>query len=262
VRRPGWSRWIERAGERGPLNRADVVACGSASVAEQVARMGVAEARIVVTATGSDPDVFSRGADRDGTRARLGLGGRFVVGWIGSFRRFHALDQAIDAVAQLENATLLLVGDGPERARIEALARARGVALVCTGTVAHDDIPAHLAAMDVALVLAAADAPFHYSPLKLAEYLSAGLPVVAPRAGDLPAQLRDGVDALLVPPGAADELASVLLRLQRDPEERRRLGDAARTAAAERWSWDRSVEQVLEAARRVGKRAGEGPEDR
>src|SRR5206468_180360 len=54
VRRPGWSRWIERSGERGPLNRADVVACGSASVAEQVARMGVAEARIVVTATGSD----------------------------------------------------------------------------------------------------------------------------------------------------------------------------------------------------------------
>jgi glycosyltransferase involved in cell wall biosynthesis len=262
VRRPGWSRWIERAGEGGPLDRADVVACGSASVAEQVARMGVAEPRIVVTATGSDPDLFRPGVDRDATRARLGLGGRFVVGWIGSFRRFHALDQAIDAVAQLENTTLLLVGDGPERARIEALARDRGVALLCTGTVAHDEIPAHLAAMDVGLVLAAADSPFHYSPLKLAEYLSAGLPVVAPRAGDLPAQLRDGVDALLVRPGDADELASVLLRLQRDPEERRRLADAARSAAAERWSWDRSVEQVLEAARRVGKRAGEGPEDR
>jgi glycosyltransferase involved in cell wall biosynthesis len=262
VRRPGWSRWIERVGERAPLRRADVVACGSASVAEQVARMGVAGRRIVITATGSDPELFRAGADRDATRARLGLGERFVVGWIGSFRRFHSLDQAVDAVAQLENVTLLLVGDGPERPRIEALARDRGVALVCTGTVAHDAIPAHLAAMDVALVLGAADSPFHYSPLKLAEYLSAGLPVVAPRAGDLPAQLRDGVDALLVRTGDSNELASVLLRLQRDPDERHRLGAAARSAAAEHWSWDRSVEAVLEAARQVGKRAGEGPGDR
>lgn len=262
VRRPGWNGWIELVGEHEPLRRADIVACGSASVAEQVARMGVAESRIVITATGSDPELFRGGsassAAREATRTRLGVAGRFVVGWIGSFRRFHALDQAVDAVAQLENATLLLVGDGPERSRIEALARDRGVTLVCTGTVAHDDIPAHLAAMDAALVLAAADAPFHYSPLKLAEYLAAGLAVVAPRAGDLPQQLHDGVDALLVRPGAHDELATVLRRLQRDPAERERLGAAARSAATERWSWDRSVEQVLEAAERVGA----GPEDR
>lgn len=262
IRRPGWSRWIERAGELGPLRRADVVACGSVSVAEEVARMGVAERRIVITSTGSDPDLFRAGADRDATRARLGVDGRFVVGWIGSFRRFHALDQAVDAVAKLDNATLLLVGDGPERPRIEALARDRGVALVCTGTVAHDDIPAHLAAMDVALVLAAADSPFHYSPLKLAEYLAAGLAVVAPRAGDLPEQLHDGIDAVLVRPGDRDELAGVLRRLQRDPGEPLRLGAAARSAAADRWSWDRSVEQVLEAAQQAAKRVGEGPGDR
>ena len=59
--------------------------------------------------------------------------------------------------AGLERATLLLVGDGPERARIEQLARDRKVTLVCTGTVAHDEIPAHLAAMDVGLVLASGE---------------------------------------------------------------------------------------------------------
>jgi glycosyltransferase involved in cell wall biosynthesis len=255
VKRPGWGTWIERAGEHAPLRQADVVACGSASVAEQVVRMGVAERRIVITATGSDPDLFGPAGDRavgdrDATRTRLGIAGRFVVGWIGSFRKFHALEQAVDAVAQLDDATLLLVGDGPERPRIEARARDRGVTLVCTGTIAHDDIPSYLAAMDVALVLAAADAPFHYSPLKLAEYLSAGLAVIAPRAGDLPQQLHDGVDAVLVRPGDPDELASALLRLQRDPDERIRLGNAARSAAAEHWSWDRSVERVLDAARR------------
>ena len=70
----------------------------------------------------------------------LGLDGRFVVGWVGSFRRFHALDQLFDALVGIEDATLLLVGDGPERPRIELLARSRNVATVFTGTVPHDEL--------------------------------------------------------------------------------------------------------------------------
>jgi glycosyltransferase involved in cell wall biosynthesis len=201
----------------------------------------------VITPTGSDPELFGARPDRDAARRRLGVDGQFVVGWIGSFRKFHALEQAVDAVAGLDATILLLVGDGPERAGIERLARERKVRLVCTGTVAHDDIPEHLAAMDVGLVLASGERPFHYSPLKLAEYFAAGLPVVAPRAGGLAAQLHDGVDALLVKPGDHDELAAVLRRLRDDPAERERLGRAAGSVATQRWSWDRSAERVLEA---------------
>jgi glycosyltransferase involved in cell wall biosynthesis len=116
-----------------------------------------------------------------------------------------------------------------------------------TGTVAHDEIPSYLAAMDVAVVLAASDRTFHYSPLKLAEYLLAGLPVVAPRAGELPARLHDGVDAVLVEPGDPAALARALRRLRDDPDARARLGRGAR-AAADDWSWDRSAARVLAAA--------------
>jgi glycosyltransferase involved in cell wall biosynthesis len=147
----------------------------------------------------------------------------------------------------LERTTLLLVGDGPERARVERLARERGISVRCTGTVAHDAIPEHLAAMDVGLVLASDEQAFHYSPLKLAEYFAAGLAVVAPRAGALPAQLRDGVDAVLVPAGDRDALAHALQRLRDDPEARARLGRAARSVAAERWSWDQSAKTALAA---------------
>ena len=118
---------------------------------------------------------------------------------------------------------------------------------MCTGTVAHDDIPEYLAAMDVGLVLASGERDFHYSPLKLAEYFAAGLPVVAPRAGSLTTQLHDGVDALLVRAGDATELTAALRRLRDDPTERDRLGQAARSAATERWSWDRSGERLLAA---------------
>jgi glycosyltransferase involved in cell wall biosynthesis len=248
VHRPGWSGWVERTGERDPLRSADVVACGSEAVAREVRRIGIEPGRIVITPTGADLDLFRAAPDRDATRRRLGLEGRFVVGWVGSFRRFHALEQAVDAVAGLEHATLLLVGDGPERTRVEQLGRDRGVAVRATGTVAHDEIPEHLAAMDVGLVLASGEQAFHYSPLKLAEYLAAGLPVVAPRAGALPAQLHDGIDAVLVTPGDRSELADTLRRLRDDPAARERLGRAARAAAAVGWSWDRSAELVLEAA--------------
>ncbi|MGO9875639.1 MAG: glycosyltransferase [Acidimicrobiia bacterium] len=259
VRRPGWGHWTELAGERTPLRSADVVACGSEAVAEQVRRIGVDDRRIVITPTGADLDLFRSFPDRDALRRRLGLEGRFVVGWVGSFRRFHALDQAVDAVSGLEGTTLLLVGDGPERAAVERLARQRGVAVHCTGTVAHDDVGGYLAAMDVALVLASNDQPFHYSPLKLAEYLAAGVAVVAPRAGSLPTQLRDGVDAVLVAPGDRRALADTLRALRDDPTMREGLGRAARSVAGERWSWDHSARQALAAASRVAPRSRSGP---
>jgi glycosyltransferase involved in cell wall biosynthesis len=247
VHRPGWGRWIERAGERSPLRSADVVACGTEAVADQVRRIGVDDRRIVITPTGADPELFRAKADRDAVRSRLGLGDRFVIGWVGSFRRFHALDQAIDAVARLEGATLLLVGDGPERPRVEQLARERDVAIVCTGTVPHDSVPGYLAAMDVGLVLAAKDQAFHYSPLKLAEYLAAGLPVVAPRVGSIPEQLRDDVDAVLVQAGDPDDLARALQRLRDDPAARERIARSAVLTSRARWSWDGSVGRVLSA---------------
>jgi glycosyltransferase involved in cell wall biosynthesis len=254
VRRPGWSHLVERVGEKAPLVRADLVACGSPLVAEEVVRLGVASDRIVITPTGVDPQLHESHSDATPVRDALGLGDRFVVGWIGSFRRFHALDVALDAMTGVDDATLLLVGDGPERGHVEQRARDLGVAVICTGTVSHDEVPDYLAAMDVALVVADARQPFHYSPLKLAEYMAAGRPVVVPRTGELPSQLRDGVDAVFVAPGDASALAGVLRDLRDDPRRRASLGAAARAAAVERWSWDRSATMLLAAAERVKSR--------
>ena len=245
--RPGWGGWLERRGERPSLLGADVVACGSAAVVEQVLRIGVPTERVLLTPTGVDLDLFAEPPDPALLRRELGLEDRFVVGWVGSFRRFHALEQAVEASATVAGATLLLVGDGPERRRIERLADDLGVPATFTGTVPHHELPAYMAAMDVAVILATRNGPFHYSPLKLAEYMAAGLPVVSPASGQLAERLTDGVDAILVPPHDVAALGAALRRLHDDPEERARLGKAARAAAEAEWSWDDQVRRVVEA---------------
>jgi glycosyltransferase involved in cell wall biosynthesis len=245
--RPGWGRWLERRAERPSFLSADLVACGSEAVVEQVLRIGVSDERVLLTPTGVDLDLFAEPPDPAPLRRRLGLDDRFVVGWVGSFRRFHALEQAVEATATVPGASLLLVGDGPERTRIERFARTLDVPATFTGTVPHHELPAYLAAMDAAVILATREVPFHYSPLKLAEYLAASLPVVAPATGQLAQRLTDGVDAILVPPHDVAAMGVALRRLRDDPEERARLGKAARAMAETEWSWDDQIRRVVEA---------------
>ncbi len=254
TRRPGWAGLVERFGERPTLQAADVVAAGTGEVAEQVVRLGVDPRRVIVTPTGVDLAMFDASPDRGAVRLRLGLDGRFVIGWVGSFRRFHALDRVVEAMSGVDGWSLLLVGDGPERRGVERLAAERGVHLVTTGTVFHGELPEMLAAMDVGVVLAGADESFHYSPLKLAEYLAAGLPVVAPAIGQLAERLHHEVDCLLVAPGDRDALVRALRRLHADSELREEIGATARQTAVDAWSWDLQVRRVLEAIREIGPR--------
>jgi len=245
VRRPGWAHLAERQGESPSLRGATLVAAGSDEVAEQVVRLGAAEDRVLITPTGVDLDLFVATLDGTAVRQRLGIADRFVVGWAGSFRRFHALHIAVDALVGLEGAVLLLVGDGPERSTIEMLARDRDVDVVSTGVVSHDDLPAHLAAFDVGLVQASSADSFHYSPLKVAEYLAAGRAVVAPLVPQLADRLIDGVEAVLVPPGDPLALAEALRSLRDDPERRAEIGLAGRAAAEREWSWDHQIDRIV-----------------
>jgi glycosyltransferase involved in cell wall biosynthesis len=142
---------------------------------------------------------------------------------------------------------LLIVGDGPERSAIEA--EVVGVQpegrVIITGAVPHDQVPSYLAAMDIAVAPYSAQPDFYFSPLKVVEYLAAGLPVVATAQGDLSQLVGDA--GVCVKPGSLDELGDALRQLLTDHEMRGRMASSARSRAAE-LSWDaaaRRVEGVL-----------------
>jgi glycosyltransferase involved in cell wall biosynthesis len=251
VRRPGWGGLLERLGERPQLLGSDVILCVSEEVAERALALGAEERKIVVSPNGVESDRFSPDVSGARVRRTLGLGESFVIGWTGSFRRFHGLEVAVRAFAQVveavRDARLLLVGDGFERSNVEQLASALGVrhAMFFTGAVSHGDVPEYVAAMDVALVTAKPGEAFHYSPLKMREYLACARAVVAPRIGDVARTLTDGLNGLLYEPGDVEGLACRILSLRADSRLRAQLGAAGRSLVVATCTRDLQLDRLL-----------------
>ena len=129
-----------------------------------------------------------------------------------------------------------------------------------TGPVPHWEVPSLLASAAIGLAPYARDAPGYFSPLKLFEYLAAGLAVVA---GGIPGvrEIVNSEQAVLVPPGDAEALAAAVLELAGDEPRRAQLGAAGRTLVASRHTWDARARRIL--SRRAGAPRGrQGAVDR
>jgi glycosyltransferase involved in cell wall biosynthesis/capsular polysaccharide biosynthesis protein len=176
----------------------DATVAVSDTTARRLTDWGVSPERIAVIPNGIEAAEFRYDpALRAATRERLGIPERrYVVGAVGRLEPTKRFDVLVEAVAEVEDATLLLVGEGSERSALEALAASRGLAdrTVFTGEAA--DVPALLCAMDVF----AAPSPEETFGLAVLEALAAGLPVVyvaCPALDDLPAGAAP--DAVRVP---------------------------------------------------------------
>ncbi len=186
---------------------------------------------------------------------------RTLAVFAGAFRAWHGAQLLVDAMRRLrehgrDDVDAVLIGDGPELPAVrQAAERLDGV--TCAGPVAHEAMPACLAAADVGV------APFDvgrhpplslgffWSPLKLFEYMASGLPVVAPAIDRITQLVADGEEGVLYDAGDPAGLAGAIERLC-DPALRRRLGTAARARAVRDYDWDRHCERLaaaIEAAR-------------
>ena len=236
---------IQRLGEVPQLKQADLVGCVSEEVAAAVVALGVDPAKTIIAPMAVDPERF---CPFDHPR----LSEQFTVGWVGSFRKFHALELLLEAGALLRHAgldlRLVLVGDGFERKRLQQQSAALGLAdrVEFRGQIANPDLPQVLSEFDAAVLTATANQDFHYSPLKLREYMAMGLPVVAPRLGDIARMITDGTNGALYEAGDARGLADALAELANIPGRREELGAAARERVLEIGTWDVVLTAALE----------------
>jgi glycosyltransferase involved in cell wall biosynthesis len=229
------------------FSAATVLMAVSDEVAEHLQTFPAAQGKVRVVPNGVNPERFP-----PGIRASLPADpGVFTVGFVGTMKPWHGLPTLLEAFALLigrhPESRVLLVGDGTARANLEEQASALGLAQTArfTGPVTPNEVPGLLASMDVAVAPYPDLANFYFSPLKVYEYMAAGLPVVASRLGQIEKLLEPEIDGLLVPPGDVPALVAALERLKGDPELRLRLGQAARAKVIRDHTWDGVVQRIL-----------------
>ena len=186
-------------------------------------------------------------------RAAHGLGGKRVVLCVTRLVPIKNLPLLVNAIADLhqqsDDVVLVLVGEGPQQAALDAQARSLGIAHAVrfVGYVAQEDTPAWYRTADVF----ALPSDFDNSPNVVLEAMAAGLPIVATDVGGL----RDYVDVprngLLVPKGARAELAAALRVYLDDPARAAETGRTNREDAVARLSWSVSASRMLAVYERV-----------
>jgi len=248
---PGLARKVERF----IFSEATRVCVVTAVLRDILIEAGVESESLVVTPNGVHLELYDytdRAATARRAREDLGLPEELdvpVLGFVGYYRDWHRLELAVESLVRpgMQTAYLCLVGDGPAGAAIAAHAAQLGVSerVVFAGKRSHDAIPRLLPAFDLALVPAINP---YASPLKLHEYMAAGVAVVAPQQPNLLEVLAHERDALLFTPGDGEELCAHIERLVADKALRERLGAAGReTILARDLTWEGNVRRVIDA---------------
>jgi glycosyltransferase involved in cell wall biosynthesis len=260
---------LARIAARRALRRAQRITACSEDLRMRAIALGAPADRIDVVPYGVDPSRFRPDASaREATRARLGLAQDdpllFAVGRLVRKKGFEYL---IDATAQLAKRWprlhLVIAGSGDLQGELRARADSAGIGdrVRLPGVINQHEVPAWLAAADVAVVPSVHDDAGNVDglPNVVLEALASGTALVATRVGGISSVARDGETALLVAERSPGELAHAVERLLTDAQVRRRIGTAAREEAARERGWDRVAER-FEAAydRAVACRASDG----
>jgi len=229
-------RWLK---ERDDL----LIAESEASRRFLVRKLGYRAGKVVVVRNGVDLAGWPASKiDRQKKRLELRLGaGDLLVGAVGRLDEQKGFATLIAAMARLKGAALkcAVIGEGPERRRLEALIRKHELERSVWLLGERGEIPSWLSAFDAYCL----PSLWEGLPNALLEAMALGLPVVASKVDGVPEAVTDGKDGLLVPPADPAALARALQALAADADKRAALGAAAKATVSERFTLRRMIDE-------------------
>jgi len=239
------TRHISAAVPRNPLSRwlysrpARIVTAGEALRRELIERNGIAPERIESVPTGADTNRYRPG-DRAAARAQCGLPPeKLLVGIVATLRSWKGHRFLLEALP--ETATLVIVGDGPQREALTARVAELGLKdrVIFAGN--QRDVVPWMQALDVFALPSYANEGV---PQALVQAMLVGLPCVTTPVGSISELAIDGQTALVVPPRDVPALRAALARLGQDQQLRSKLGTAARVHCEATMSVERMLDKM------------------
>jgi len=243
-------RWAEDT----ELEASDAIIVISDSLKKQLVDYGVNGEKIHVVPNGVHPDQFYPEIGDNGLRKQYNLEDKFVIGYTGTFGRWHGVEvlaQAVKHIVKLTpNAMVLFIGDGDLRPKIEEITKRDGVFdhIIITGFVPFNSIANYLAVCDVTVspCINNEDNEFFNSPVKLFEYMAMGKPIVASNVGQQGIVIEHGINGLLHEEKQPEELAERIFEIYSDSDLAMRLGKEARKRAVEKHDWKYNAQAILD----------------
>ncbi|MFQ5706565.1 MAG: glycosyltransferase family 4 protein [bacterium] len=244
--------WIPFLTEWLNIRLSDRVITVSNALKEYYLEKRVPADKIFVIPNGVDIEKFSPKIKSLPIRKKFGFDDKVVLGFVGSFHYWHGVENLLQLMERTlnkyNNIAYLLVGDGPLKKQAEALVKSKKWEkdVIFTGYVLHEEVPSHVAAMDIVLAPYPHMDFFYFSPLKLYEYLSAGKAVIASAIGQIAEVIEDGRNGFLYDPEHPGQFVEKTCELIEDGDLRERLGREGRKTILKSYTWDKNVRNVLE----------------
>lgn len=238
-------------------NASHVVTVDEAIKERIIQRWGIDPDHITVIRNGTEYDLFSAQHDPAQVRRKFGLPAGPLVAFVGGFKPWHGADVLTKAFglvqAQIPDATLVLIGEGPEREKTTQLARELRLdgRIIFTGRLPQSEVAELLSIASINTAPYRLDQWRELAGLKLFDYLACGKAIVASARNMRHPVIKHMETGFLVEPSNEEKLAEALLILLKDDALRRKLGENAQNLSRNNYTWEHTVAKIEDLCRRL-----------
>jgi glycosyltransferase involved in cell wall biosynthesis len=237
-------------------SKADAIIAPSQYFKGIISGWGIPYHKIEVIYNAIDPSNYALACTKEEAQGRLGLGGKIIL-TVARLTPWKGVDRIVETLPKvrrrIDEANLVVVGDGPELGNLQRLARALGAKeyVSFVGRVPHEEVPYYLRAADVFVLYSG----YEGLPHIVLEAMATGVPVILSDKGGNQEVVEDGVNGMLVPIGNQEKLKEAILRVLQDRGLTGEFVERSRERLEQAFSWDVLTKRTLEVLQAVSDKA-------